>query len=175
MTDDLLDFDPDAMESIDDEDDENYVRVKKTDFVKARKAARKGQDARRTLADLQRQEQVRAAGLDGLSDRQIAVLASQAGDNPTSETLRELAVEFKWVEAPEPSEEQQQTDAEIDAHTQAAAVATGAEPPAQRTAIPAEAVAGWPVDKQMRLEADHPDIYERTLRGEPITLPPGFN
>lgn len=175
MTDDLLDFDPDAIESIDDEEDENYVRVKKTDFVKARKAARKGQDARRTLADLQRQDKVRSAGLDGLSERQIAVLASQVGDDASTEQLHALAVEFGWAQAPEPSEEQQRNEAEIAGQTEAAAISTGAEPPAQRTQLAAQEIAAWPVDKRMRLLEQHPDIHELALRGEPITLPAGFN
>lgn len=171
----MTDDDFDDLETLPDEDDEQYVRIKKDDLKSVRKAARTAGEARKELATYKRQDKVRAAGLEDLSERQIAVLASQAGDDDSPEKLRELAVEFKWAEPAEPSAEAQQNEVEIAGQQQAATVSTGAEPPAQRSQVPADVVAGWTHEKQMRLEEHHPEIYELALRGEPVTLPPGFN
>lgn len=173
MTDD--DFDDLDLEITPDEEDEQYVRIKKEHLTKVRKAARGAGEARRELATYKRQETVRKAGIEGLTERQLNVLASQAGDDDSPEKLRELAVEFGWATPPEQTEKQQQVEAEIAAHTEAAAVANGAEAPAQRSKVPATDIAAWPPDKLMRLNSDHPELYELALQGLPIDLPPGFN
>jgi hypothetical protein len=171
----MTDDDFDDLDFTPDEESDDHVRLSKADLKKLRSAARRAGAAERDLAAYKRQETVRTAGIEGLTERQINVLASEAGDDDSPEKLRELAVEFGWATPPEPNVEDQQREAEIDAHTAAAAVANGAEPPAQRSQVPATEIAGWPVDKRMRLLDHHPDLHELALRGEPINLPAGFN
>lgn len=171
----MSDDDFDDLELHDDEDDEQYVRIKKADLKKVRTAARAKGTAEKELATYKQRDLVREAGIEGLTERQISVLAAEAGDNPTPERLRELAVELHWAEPPQPTEQQQQVETEIAAQTQAATVANGAQPPHQRTQVPPEDIAAWPVDKQMRLDSQHPDLYDLALQGQPIDLPPGFN
>jgi hypothetical protein len=170
---DLDDFDD--LEIHGDEEDENYVRLRKEDVKRLRGAARRAGGAERELADFKRERLVRDAGIDGLSARQVAILAQQAGDDATPEALKDLAIELGWASKPQATEEDEQREAELAAQHQAAQVGNGAKPPLQRSEIPAEEVAGWPVDKQMRLNEAHPDLYESALQGNPVSLPPGFN
>lgn len=171
---DLDDFDD--LEVQPDDDDEGYVRIRKDDLKQIRRAARGKGAAERELAELQREKKVRAAGLDGLSERQINALAREAGDDADNpEKLRELAVEFGWAPKPELSDDDRQRETELNGQHDAAQVANGAEPPAQRTQVPAEQINGWPADKLMRLNDQHPDLYDLVLQGEAISLPPGFN
>lgn len=170
----MSDDDFDDLDLTDDPESDEHVRLSKADVKRLRQAARRAGVAERELSDLRREKKVRDAGLNGLSPRQIATLAREVGDDDGPEKLREIAVEFGWASPPEPSAEQQQTDAEVNAHTQVAAIANGAEPPAQRSSVKPEDINSWPVDKQMRLNELHPDLAESVLRGEPIDLPPGF-
>lgn len=171
----MTDDDFDDLETLPDDEDDGYVRIKKDDLKSVRKAARSAGAAREKLATYERRDKVREAGLEGLTERQIATLAREVGDDDSPEKLRELAVEFKWAEPAEPSQEQQQTEAEIAGQSEAAAISTGAEPPAQRTQVKPEDINSWPADKLLRLNEDHPELAELVLQGQSINLPPGFN
>lgn len=171
----MSDLDFDDLELHPDDEDENYVRLRKDDVTALRKAARNRGAAEKELAEYKRRDKVRAAGLEGLSERQINALAREAGDDDSPETLHTLAVEFGWATKPEKTDEEQRRETEIEQQTQAAQVANGATAPQQRTQVKAEDVAGWPVDKQMRLNENHPHLMDLALAGEPIDLPPGFN
>lgn len=172
----MSDFDDfDDLELQADEESDDHVRLSKADLKRLRAAAKRAGAAERDLATYRRQATVRKAGLEGLSERQLNALAAEAGDDADDTQLHALAVEFGWAKAPEASVEEQQREAELNGQHQAAQVANGAEPPAQRTDIPPEDVAGWPVDKQMRLNEHHPELFELALQGQPISLPPGFN
>lgn len=171
----MSDDDFDDIEITPDEEDDGYVRIKKDDLKSIRKAARGAGEARQKVAQYERRDKVREAGLDSLSQRQIDILAQQAGPEDGPDKLREIAVELGWAQPAEPDEETQRREAEIAGQTEAAQVANGAEPPASRTQIPADVINSWPADKLMRLNEQHPDIAELVLQGQPISLPPGFN
>jgi hypothetical protein len=173
------DFDLDDVEAHLDEADEDYVRIRKTDWKQVKSAARRRRDEADELSNYRRQDVVRKAGLDGLNERQIAALAREAGDDQSPENLRQIASDFGWATqqaAPseEEQQEQEQTDREIAQHTEAAAIANGAPAVAHRTVTPEE-INGWAPDRLMRLQSTHPDIYELVLREQPVTLPAGFN
>jgi hypothetical protein len=172
-------FDLDDIEVHPDETDDGYVRIKRDDLKQIRTAARKRGEAEKQLNEYRRRDSVRDAGLTGLNERQVAALAREAGDDQSPENLRKIAADFGWAQAePEPTEEQreaqEQTEREIEQHTEAAAIANGAPAVAGRTLQPSE-VNGWAPDRLMRLQKSHPDLYELVLREEPITLPAGFN
>lgn len=169
------DFDPDDIDVQNDDADEDYVRIRKSDLKKVRTAARAAGAARKELASYKRQDTVRAAGIEGLNDRQIAVIAAQAEGDESPDNLKRIAQELGWYTPPAPSDEERDTDAEIDAHSEAVAATSGAQPVAHRNTIPAEELASWPIDKLQRLDRNHPEIYELAMRGEPVTLPAGFN
>lgn len=171
----MTDFDLDDIETETDPDDANYVRLKKEDVRKLRGAARRAGAAERELRDIRRVEKVRQAGLEGLNERQLNALAREAGDDDSPETLRQIAVDFGWATPPEQTSEQQQVEAEVAATEQAVAAGSGADPAGHRTTLTPEDVNGWAVDKQMRFLNAHPDDYERLLRGEPVSLPGGFD
>ena len=171
----MSDDDFDDLETIPDDVDDGYVKIRKEDLKSVRAAARKRGAAERELADYKRQDAVRAAGIDGLSARQVAVIAREAEADQSAENLRKIAEELGFVQPAPPSEEEQRTDAEIDQQNEAAAVTTGAPPANTRTTLTAQEVAEWPQDKLMRLDRSHPEIYELLLRGESITVPAGFN
>ena len=171
----MSDDDFDDLEIHNDEEDENYVRLRKEDVKRLRGAARRAGAAEKELGDFKRERLVRDAGIEGLSARQISILATQAGEDATADTLRDLAVELGWATKPEPSEEDQQREAEIAAEQEAAQVANGAQHPQQRTQLKPEDINGWAPDKLMRLNEKHPDLYDLVLAGQPIDLPAGFN
>ena len=165
----------DDLETIPDDVDEGYVKLRKEDVKALRSAARKRGAAERELADYKRQDAVRKAGIDGLSERQIAVIAREAEADQSPENLRKIAEDLGFVQPAPPSEEQQAVEQEIAANTEAAAVTSGAPPATHQTTVRDSDVAGWGVDKRMRLLHQHPDLHERLLRGEEVTLPPSFS
>lgn len=169
------DFDPDDIDVQNDDTDEDYVRIRKSDLKKVRTAARSAGAAKKDLAAYRRQDTVRSAGIEGLNDRQIAVIASQAEGDESPENLKRIAADLGWYTPPAPSDEEQQTDAEVAAHTEAVAATSGGQPVNTRATVPAEELASWPIDKLQRLDRSHPEIYESAMRGEPVTLPAGFN
>lgn len=174
----MSDIDLDAIEELEDETSDDYVRLKKSDVKQLRSAAKAKGTAERELAGYKRQDAVRKAGLKGLTERQIAVLAREAGDDQSPEALKQIATELGFPVNTEPSEdeqEQQQIEDEMQQQEDAAAVGTGGQSPTARTGITPEEINGWPSDRLMRLQQQHPDTYESVLRGDPITLPPGFN
>jgi len=171
----MTDDDFDDLETIPDDVDEGYVKLRKEDVKALRAAARKRGAAERELADYKRQEAVRAAGIDGLTERQIAVIAREAEADQSADNLRKIAEDLGFVQQRPPSEEEQQTEQEIQAQNEAAAVTSGAPPATHQTTVRDSDVAGWGVDKRMRFLHQHPDLHERLLRGEEVTLPASFN
>lgn len=171
----MTDDDFDDLDLTADDESDDHVRLSKADVKRMRAAAKRAGAAEKELAAYKRQDSVRKAGIEGLSERQINAIAREAGDDDSPAKLLEIAVEFGWAQAPEPSEEQQQTEAEIAGQTEAAAISTGAEPPAQRTQVKPEDINSWPADKLLRLNEDHPELAELVLQGQSINLPPGFN
>ena len=173
------DFDPDDIETYADDADDEFVRLRKTDLSKVRKAARKtsglSKAEREELDALRTEKVVREADLGALTPRQIAVVAREAGNDKTPAALRQVAEDLGFIAPPQPSEEEQQIETEISQQQQAVAATNGAPPANSQTTVTAEEVASWPVEKLMRLDRAHPDTYELAMRGEAITLPPGFN
>lgn len=172
------DFDLDNLDVHDDEQDDSYVRIRKDDLKQIRSAARKRGEStaeiQRELATYKRRDLIRDAGLKDLTDKQVAALAKLV-DEETPEKFLEEAISLGWATKPEPSEEEQRLAAEIDGQQQVVAASTGANASnVTRTLKPGDAN-GWPADKRMRLQAQHPDLYELLLREQEITLPAGFN
>lgn len=171
----MSDDDFDDLETLPDDVDDGYVKIRKEDLKAVRSAARKRGAAERELAAYKRQDAVRAAGIDGLSERQIAVIAREAEGDQSPENLRKIAEDLKFISAAPPSEEEQQVEQEIDRQQEAAAVTTGAPAAAQTLTVQPEEAAGWAVDKRMRFLNQHPQLHERLLRGEPVVLTQPFN
>lgn len=168
MTDDF-----DDLEVTPDEEDENYVRIKRDDLKQIRAAARKRGESEKELATYRRRDLIRDAGLDGLNDKQVEALAKLA-DTETAESFKQMATDLGW-HTPTDNAEQQEVEGEIAAQEQAAAVSSGAPPVNTTGQQTPEQVEGWPADRLMRLNAQHPLVYDAVLRGEPITVPAGFN
>lgn len=173
------DFDPDSIEVLEDETDGDYRRIRKDLLDNLRKAAKTPRALREENAALKREKLVRTAKLDNLSELQVSVLASQAGDDATPEALRTLAKDLGW-EVPEPEQtdeqrEQQQIDAEAQAHGDIAAASVGGGATATRQPTGAD-YAQWPIDKRMRFQNEHPQLAEAMMRdpSQPIQLPAGF-
>lgn len=162
----------------DEADPDNYRRISAADLKRLRKAADERRDLRTQVAGLNREKQVRTAGLEGLSERRISVLAKEAGDDATPEDLRELAVELGFIEPAAKSAEeveQEQIDSEAQAHGEVAAASVGGTTP--RTGIAtAKDYGTWGADKRMRFQEQHPALAEAMLRDPeaPIQMPNGF-
>lgn len=173
----MTDDDFEDLETLPDDTDDGYVRIRKDDLKQVRRAARARGAAEKELSAYKRQDSVRKAGIDGLNERQIAALAREAEGDESPENLRKIAEELGFVQPADPAleREQQEIDTEIDQQAAAVAAVNGATPVNTRATVQATEVAEWPMDKLMRLDRDHPEIYELAMRGEPISLPAGFN
>lgn len=160
----------DSIDVLDDEENDNLVRLGKNDLKKLREAAKEGRTARRELDGLKREKAVIDAGLQDLTPKQTAALARLVED-ATPENLRAEAVALGWVT--EQADPDAVPAAELEVHAEMANAANGATAPASRRLEPAQAVE-WPQDKLMRFDRDHPDLYELLMRGQAIDLPAGF-
>lgn len=168
MTDDF-----DDLEVTPDDEDENYVRIKRDDLKQIRSAARKRGEVEKELASYRRRDLIRDAGLDGLNDKQVDALAKLA-EAETPEAFKQMATDLGW-HTPTEAAEQTQVEQEIAEQEQAAAVTSGAPPVNTQGQHTPEQVNDWPADRLMRLQNQHPLVYDAVLRGEPITVPAGFN
>ena len=66
--------------------------------------------AEQKASRLERENAIFKAGLTGLTDRQISVLASQIEGDPTPESVKTLAAELGWAPAVEEGVPQQEMD-----------------------------------------------------------------
>lgn len=133
-----------------------------------REAAKNAEKTRAENVDLKQKLAVYEAGLGNLTPKQVkSVLANVEGE-VTAEVLRATAVELAFIEE-EDTAETQQIEAEVREQGRISAAASGAgRAPANAQLTPTE-VAAWPIDKQMRLLDEHPDIYDRLLAGETVS------
>jgi len=142
--------------------------------AKLRQAAKRGKKAakeRDTLkADndrLGKELAVYKAGLAGLDDKKVKAILSAIDGEVTAEAVKKQAVDFGWAE-PETNPDEELRD-EIEAHGAVSAAAQGAGKTPATTVLKPEDVNGWPIDRQMRLMEQHPDVYERLLQGEEVS------
>jgi hypothetical protein len=168
MATDLDDFND--LDVLEDETDENYRRISKRDLDRLRDAADKGSKYRKKAEELERQSAFSQAGLNDLNEAQRAALTRLVED-PSPEKYREQAAALGFIAPPAPVEPEHTAD--LEAIDRQAAVANGAGAPQSVQVTPDDAN-GWPVDRLMRLNEQHPALYDRLLSGEPITLPQGF-
>lgn len=166
----MTEVDLDNLDLLDDEDDADYVRIRRSHLDDVRQAAKNSSKHRKEAEDLKREKAVLDAGLTGLTADQRDALSTLVKE-PTAEALRDKAVALGFIAAPPAIPDP--TAEELEAHQRAADVANGAGAPINNTVKPEEAN-GWDTAKLMRLNERHPDIYELLLRGESITLPAGF-
>lgn len=171
----MSDDDFDDLETIPDDVDDGYVKIRKEDLKAVRSAARKRGAAEKELAAYKRQDAVRAAGIDGLSERQIAVIAREAEGDQSPENLRKIAEELNFIQQAPPSEEEQRIEGEINGQAEAVAATSGAPAATHQSKVTPADVGAWSTEKRMRLNAQHPDLYERLLREEEVVLPPTFS
>jgi len=163
--------DIDDLEILDDDTDENYVRLRKTDADSLRKAARRSRELEKEVKGYQQKDLISTAGLGDLTDEQRTDLLKLV-DDPTTESLKQKAVSLGWVEAP--PEPEAPTDEEVDALEQVAGAGDGAGTAPKTTLTPAD-YGTWPVDKRMRFQQNHPDLAEALTRDQTINIPQGFN
>lgn len=164
------DVDLDNLDLLDDDEDENFVRIRKTHLDQVRGAAKNSTKYQREAETLRREKAVADAGLHDLTDAQRNALTALV-EEPTVEALKAKAAELGFIETapavPEPDA------ADLEAIERQAAAGQGAGAPIS-TQVKPEDANGWPIDKLMRLNEQHPDLSELLKRGETITLPQGF-
>jgi hypothetical protein len=168
----MPDLDLDDLEISDDPESDDHVRMNKRDVKTLRDAAKENKKIREELDGIRRDQAITKAGLTGLSEKQRSVLA-RVVDDPTADNLRAEAEALGWVAPPEP-DPNAVTEAELAAHQAVAGAGTGAAGAPQIRHVKPEDCATWPMAKLMRLNNQHPDLYEKLLRDEEIDLPPSF-
>lgn len=85
-------------------------------------------EAKAAEADqLRREVAIFKAGLTGLTERQVRLLASEVGDNLTPEAINAAAQELGWAKQPEPDSAPSQE--EVAAFDRAASASNGASSP----------------------------------------------
>lgn len=160
---DLDDFDDDLDDAADSADENGYVRIKRDDLKALRKKSRRADKLERETAEWRRERAIAKAGLDKLKPAQQAALLKYA-DSDDADALKAAAEEL--FGAPEQTE----VDAEVAAHAEAEAAVTGAAP-ANSGVLKPEDVNGWPPERLMRLNQDHPTVFEALMRGETVPAP----
>lgn len=99
----------------------------------------------------------------GLSEAKKTAVLAVAGDDKSPEALRKAAVELGYVEPRVDPLEQ-----ELEAHERVENAGAGARSSAA-TKLDGKTVGEWPMDKQLRFKAQHPDAWDQILRGEAVT------
>lgn len=163
----------DAIETLDDPESDQHVRLNRADVERMRKAAKQGKADRKELEGIRRQSAIVEAGLTDLNPAQRTAL-SKLVEDASPENLRAEAEALGWVQ-PAPPDPNAVTDAELDAHTQVSQVSAGAPAvTASRHVTPAD-TAEWSTEKHLRLNDRYPQLHEALRRGQEIDLPPDFN
>lgn len=167
MADDL-DYDDDLdTDTTDDDaaDSDGFVRMKRDDVRKLRGIERKYRKLEKATRADRAKKALDAAGLSRLTPAQAAAVARLVEDPTDAEQLRAQAEEL-FGPAPDAND----VDAEVAAHGEAEAAVTGAAP-ANSGVLKPEDVNGWPPERLMRLNQDHPTVFEALMRGETVPAP----
>jgi len=153
-------------QDLDDTDEDQESEKPKTSGMKQLRDS--FESAKAENSRLKRENALLKAGLGDLGGKKTqALLAAHDGDL-TAEALKATATELGFITS-EPDEAQQQADQAADAATRLADSSQGAAPSIQTGVLTPTEVNDWPPDKIMRLNEQHPDEFERLMRGETVT------
>lgn len=166
----MTDLDLDNLDIQADDTDDDYVRIRKSHLDGVRDAAKSSAKHRKEIEGLRRDKSLAEAGLNDLTDEQRAAVLALV-EEPSPDAYRSKAQALGFIAAPPAAPEP--TPDDVEAIGRQAQVGAGAGTPTSNQVSPEE-LNGWPVDRLMRLDSQHPALYESAMRGETIELPPGF-
>lgn len=159
----MTDIDDDLdLDDTETDDGDGFVRVKRADLQALRKAQRRAAKLEKETAEWRREKAIAKAGLDHLRPSQIAALVKVCDGDDSPEALKAAADDL--FGPPDTS------TAEIADLAAAEADVKGA-PPAASSMLTPDEVNGWPADRLMRLNTEHPTVFEALMRGETVPTP----
>lgn len=146
----------------DQDDDSPLVRKLRSQLKAKSKEAKEAAELRSKLAEREERDAFREAGLD-LTERQAKALkATLEGEQITAESVRQAAVELKFIEAePDPLDEEMHEQDRI-AEAGRSATSKGGQ------VITPATFEQWPPDKRLQFRKDHPKAFADLARGDEV-------
>lgn len=159
MTDVDYDLDDDALDS-DGPDDSDLVKRLRKELRRAKRETKDLAELREENQTLKRAQALRDAKVEGLTDRQMKVLAREHEGDITPEAIRQTAIELGFVS--------DETDADLAEHEQIDNASAGSRTPPQGQITP-DTVKEWSTEKIVRFREQYPDAFEQIKRGNPVS------
>lgn len=133
-------------------------------YKTASKDAKRVPELEEKLARYEKGDALKAAGLDGLTDKQRKALEAAHDGEWTADALRATAIELNLATR---TEQEQQLEQDLEAQGRIAEAAAGGGAGNAGVITPAD-VAVWPTDKTIRFKQQHPQEFELLKRGEEV-------
>lgn len=156
---DTIDFD----ELIEEHDEDTPLIKQLRQQLRDKARSDKAKDEK--LAEYERKDTVRAAGLNHLTERQMKALLAAHDGEFTSDALKTTAVELGFAE---PDPDDQAREEEMAAQQRMAQATAGAGAAASAGKITPVDAAGWSAEKWMRFAKQHPEHAEAIRRGQEV-------
>lgn len=156
------DFDLDDLDT-EKPDDTDLVRDLRRQLRSKSKEVNRLKAVEEEASALKREKAFRDAKIDGLTERQMKVLANEHDGDMTPEALRQTAIELGFVN----DEEGDQLANDLTEHEQIDSASSGSRAPKGGVITPTM-VREWGTDKILKFRAEFPDAFEQIKRGEEV-------